>query len=425
MIGVPFVYFSMLFLVFYSRNRKIDLASYTALIYAVSSFFSILIDFYRLRGFDTLNYDISFEATFVYCSLLTLCIIPISLYSNAKIKYIEPIKNVRFLKGFAWLCAIYFVFNLLMSLSDIIFILTSDMGELRNLLYKDEFSAGWIGRLNPILRLPFALMNMLMGCPWIFMLLGFFSFFIQKLPVKYMLLFFIGSLSGPLSSIIGVDRSGMAYYLISLGASYLIFTPYMDKSQKRKITIALGILVAFIILYLTTLTNSRFEERDGGQLSGSIASLVSYFGQSFINFCYYYDTFKTPDPSLQLIFPFTYQYFIGTEHLGAVGIQEYLTLITGKFTGVFYTFLGHISLTAGNAVMIIYCLVLFIISILLLNRRRKSVINLKQLFFYYLFASVIFLGIFTHHYAHSSKTFSVIAFSFIISYLIKSEKKIY
>lgn len=423
MVGIPFIYFSILFVILYLKNNKIDIACYTVLIYAVSSFFSILIDFYRLRGFDTLNYDISFEATFVYCSLLTLCIIPISLYSNAKIKYIEPIKNVRFLKGFAWLCAIYFVFNLLMSISDIIFILTSDMGELRNLLYKDEFSAGWIGRLNPILRLPFALMNMLMGCPWIFMLLGFFSFFIQKLPVKYMLLFFIGSLSGPLSSIIGVDRSGMAYYLISLGASYLIFTPYMDKSQKRKITIASGILVAFIILYLTTLTNSRFEERDGGQLSGSIASLVSYFGQSFINFCYYYDTFKTPDPSLQLIFPFTYQYFIGTEHVGGTAMQEYLSLLSGKSLGVFYTFMGQILTTAGNISMIIYCFVIFVLSIILLNRKRTSITNLKQLFFYYLFGSICFLGLFGHYYGSSSHTFSVLIFSFIIPYLMKYNKQ--
>lgn len=423
MVGIPFIYFSILFVILYLKNNKIDIACYTVLIYAVSSFFSILIDFYRLRGFDTLNYDISFEATFVYCSLLTLCIIPISLYSNAKIKYIEPIKNVRFLKGFAWLCAIYFVFNLLMSISDIIFILTSDMGELRNLLYKDEFSAGWIGRLNPILRLPFALMNMLMGCPWIFMLLGFFSFFIQKLPVKYMLLFFIGSLSGPLSSIIGVDRSGMAYYLISLGASYLIFTPYMDKFQKRKITIASGILVAFIILYLTTLTNSRFEERDGGQLSGSIASLVSYFGQSFINFCYYYDTFKTPDPSLQLIFPFTYQYFIGTEHVGGTAMQEYLSLLSGKSLGVFYTFMGQILTTAGNISMIIYCFVIFVLSIILLNRKRTSITNLKQLFFYYLFGSICFLGLFGHYYGSSSHTFSVLIFSFIIPYLMKYNKQ--
>lgn len=423
MVSVPFIYFTILSVIFYLRNRKIDLACFTTIIYAVSGFFSILIDYSQLRGFDTKYYNISPYATFVYCALITLCVIPISIYSNAKIKCIEPIKKEKLLKRLAWLFAIYFIFNLLMSLSDIIFILTSDMGELRGLLYKDEFSAGWLGRLNPIIRLPFSFMNMLMGCPWIFMLLGFFSFFIQKLPVKYMLLFFIGSLSGPLNSIIGVDRSGMAYYLISLGACYLIFAPYMDKSHKRKITIALGILVAFIILYLTTLTNSRFEESDGGQLSGSIASLVSYLGQSFINFCYYYDTFSTPDPSLQVIFPFTYQYFIGTEHVGTVGLQKYLTLITGKSTGVFYTFMGHISITTGNVIMVIYCLSLFIISIILLKRRRNSVINLKQLFFYFLFASIYFLGLFAHFYGSSLSTFPVVIFSFIIPYLMKYNKQ--
>ena len=422
MVAVPIIYFTILSFILYFRHKKIDFACYTTIIYAVSGFFSILIDFYKLRGFDTCNYKISFGATFTYCFLLTLLLIPITIYSNARIKEIQQIRNEKLLKGVAWLFGLYFIFYAIMSFSSIMSVLQGDMGELRSNLYRGESSISWMGKLNPVARLPLSFMNMLLGCPWIPMLLAFYSYFVQKLPIKYIILFFLGSLLGPLSSIIGVDRSGMAYYLISLGACFLLFSPYMLKSQKRKLTIVLVGLVALILLYLTTLTNSRFEDSGDGQLGGSIASLISYFGQSFINFCYYFDTFTTPDPTLQLIFPFTYEYIIGTKHVGAVGLQEYYTLLTGKFTGVFYTFIGHIIISAGQLVTLLCIIVLFIIAINMLKRKKLSIINLRQLFFYYLFSSILFLGIFTHYYANSNKTFSVVAFIIILPYLNKKFK---
>jgi len=215
----------------------------------------------------------------------------------------------------------------------------------------------------------------------------------------------------------------MAYWLISLGACFLMFAPFMKPSQKRKLSIVLGALVALVLLYLTTLTNSRFEETDGGKLSGSVASLISYFGQTFINFCYYFDNFENPNPSLQLIFPFTYSYFIGDSFASSVAFQQYLSLITGKSLGVFYAFIGHLSTTAGNTAMVIYCLAITLLSMALLRSRNKTICNLKQLLLYVTFSSIMFLGLFGHYYASPNKTFSVVTFLVIAHYLMKPSKK--
>ena len=427
MVAVPFFYFLILFLILYSRVRKIDLACYTVLIYLVSAFFSILVDFYGLRSFDTQYYNISFGATFTYCALLTLTLIPIALYSNSRIKVIQPIKNEKLLRIIAWAVAVYFVFFFLMSLSSIIQVLSGDMNELRNEIYRGEASDGWMARLSPMVRLPLSLINMVLGCPWILMMLAFFCIVIQKMPLKFGVFFFMGSLLGPVNSIMGVDRSGIAYWLISLGACFLVFAPFMKKSQVRKVSVALGVLVAFALLYLTTLTESRFEDSDGGKLSGSISSLVYYFGQTFIHFCYYFDNFETPYPSLQIVFPFICTYFIGGAFQNSVSLQAYLTLVTGKQLGVFYAFIGHISTTAGNTAMVIYCFAIFVVSLLLLRRKNKHVCNLKQLILYMTFSSMLFLGLFAHYYSSPTKTFSVVAFLVISHYLMKipSEKKKY
>lgn len=92
MVTVPFIYFTILLLLVYRRNgRRFDLVCYIISIFAVSAFFSILLDAFELRSIDTLNYKISGEATFAYCGLITMCLWPFIRYSNLSIKQIKPL----------------------------------------------------------------------------------------------------------------------------------------------------------------------------------------------------------------------------------------------------------------------------------------------------------------------------------------------
>lgn len=102
MVSIPFIYFTLLFIYHMRKTRwQFDIASFILAIYALSAFFSILIDMFDLRSIDTYAYKISFSATFAYCGLISLCTYPFMSYSNFKIKRIEPIRNNGVLKFFA------------------------------------------------------------------------------------------------------------------------------------------------------------------------------------------------------------------------------------------------------------------------------------------------------------------------------------
>ena len=424
MIAVPFIYFSLLTWFFYVRNKQFNLPVFTCLIYAVSSFFAILIDIFDSRYPDTVDYDISFFAGFVYCALLTFCMIPIQMYAN-RIQTIEPVQKTRLLKGLAYVAGIYGVFFILMSMSQVILMLTSDMGEMRANQYAGEGLDGFMASWPRVIRLPFSLLNMIFGCPWICIFLAFFCLVIQKLPAHYSVMYILGSLMGPISGIIGADRSNIAYWMLSLAACYVFFRPYMSVSLKRKFVIAASVLVVLFGLYLAAMTVSRFEDRDAGdgRVEGIQGRRNSYFGHSYSNFCYFFDTFETPCPTLEALFPFTYNNILGIGEGGGVPLQKMLTDRTNVFLGVFYTFLGQIATTAGNGIAIAFCIVFVAFSVFYIKRCVKpSGSNLLGIYAYMACATVVYLGLFGHYYASAGHTFSLIAFwiiTTIMCYKIK------
>ena len=76
---------------------------------------------------------------------------------------------------------------------------------------------------------------------------------------------------------------------------------------------------------------------------GSQGGVISYLGQPFINFTYFFDTLELPETRMNVVFPFICDYILG---IGApiTAIQKYLSLSTGKTLWVFYAFYGHIYL---------------------------------------------------------------------------------
>ena len=95
---IPLVYFGCLSVFIYQRNKQIDIAFISSLIFAVSGLFSVLIDINGYRSYDTSNYDISVVPAALYCILLTLCILPLAKCSNFNRIQIKPARNVKLIK---------------------------------------------------------------------------------------------------------------------------------------------------------------------------------------------------------------------------------------------------------------------------------------------------------------------------------------
>lgn len=414
MVIVPFVYFSFLIYFLLKRNRgKFDIACYILSVFAVSGLFSMLMVYLDMEPREFGSYQVSFVATFFYCGLITLCTYPFIKYSNLKIGTIRPVKNVQLLKILAIVFFVFFVFDTLMNFRILYNILTGDFGEYRVQHYKGDDEVTWVASYPYIVRVIVQYLHFIVGSPWVLTFLAFFVILIQNMPYRYGLMFFVASLIGIVGNLLSAGRSDIIYWLISVGACFVFFSPYISKNQWKKIGLVLiPFVLVFVGLFLMT-TMSKFEgHEEVGNLDAGSTSIIAYAGQPFLYFCFFFDKFTCPLPSLEAIFPYTY-YLTGNGHTGIVALQEAISAKSPYELGVFYTFIGQIAVTSSNVVAIIYCICVTLLSSVFICRTKRRAITMNQAYFYMLFASVLFLGLFSHYYAILTKTFSVIAFSFI------------
>lgn len=417
MIFIPFLFFSSILFGLLYKRRRFDLAAYIASLYSLISFFAILVEYYDLRYMDCRNYEISFEATLAYCLLLFSFLLPIIHYTSKSFFYLNPVENTSFLKLFSILSVVFFGVTLLGSFTTLMNVLNGDMNALRHAVYLGEAEAAWFASYPFVIREPIIVGNLIFGAFWVLQFLGFFSLLIQKIEIKYSVFYFIASLLGPLWGILAIDRSKVTYWIIAFFANYFFFSLFMTERQKKTMKVCGFILICVLLVYLSAMTNSRFEERYyGSGISGSAGSVISYLGQPFIHFAFFYDSFSNPKSTLALIFPFIHKYVLGTFGSG-VEVQQNLTSIFNLQFGVFYTFLGQILISAGKIVMIAYCLIMSLSAFFLFNPDYISRDSLWKQYLFMAYSSIMFLGLFVHYYANSTGTFSVVFFLIFFKFL--------
>lgn len=414
MIIVPFLYFSLLsFFLYRKKGKKIDLSVIITAMFAVSGFFSILIDMFELRNPDAIRYKISVGATVSYCLLLSLCIFPIAKYSHLSFSKLKPVPNGDVLRVLAFVSIIWLIVTIVFGWSSFMRLLNSDMAEARAEVYQGlaKHTINVPTVISPIM----ALLNVAFGCSWIFIFLAFFSRYVQRLPIIFFWMFLLVSLSGPFNGVIGADRSKVTYWIISAVGIFILFRPFLQNAERKKLMRIGSTIFSILVVYLVMMTIARFGERDyGSDVSGSEGGVISYLGQSFIYFCLYFDTYDPPFANLGILFPFTGRYLFGME-TGAIVIQEQMSLLTGYTCGVFYTYIGHVIMGAGRIVAIIFCIVYNLFSLLLLpSVTKKNEVSISSIYLYFSIASVQLLGLFVHYYTSPYITFSLFFFYFFL-----------
>lgn len=418
MVLVPFIYFTSLILYLYNKNgKKYDIACYIFSIFAVSAFFSILMVHLDMEPSVFGSYKVGIFSTITYCALITFCTYPFIKYSSLNIIDIKPLRNVKLLKVMAVFFFLFFLIDTAMNFKILYRVLSGDFGEIRAMYYKGDNEVRWVESYPYIIQIAVQYLHFLLGSPWILIFLAFFSFLIQKLPARYGVMFLASSLIGVEGNLLSAGRSDMIYWLIGVGACLVFFSPYISNKQWKKLRLGIYPLIVFFAVLMYTTTMSKFaSHKDVGDMDAGSASLIAYAGQPFLFFCFFFDKFQCPLPSLEAIFPYTY-FVLGKGHLGIVALQQDISDHSPYELGVFYTFIGQIAVTSSNFVAIIYCFCVTVLSTAFVSKTYKKIISLRHAFFYMLFASVLFLGLFSHYYAILTKTFSVIAFSFIFWYL--------
>ncbi|MDT0294045.1 oligosaccharide repeat unit polymerase [Mesonia ostreae] len=410
MVVLPFIYFTLL-LIFIYKRRGFNIGAYVVSIYSLTSFFALLMEISSLRPYVLKNYEIGVVPTVLYCFLLTLTIWPFYNFRGERILTIGLNKPKSFNK------IVYFYFGcfLLIVVSaagNIVQILKGDLGALRIAKSRGEAISEDVATGGPFHSV-MVLANSFGGFSIIMLLFYFYSICFLNKSKLFNTIILLSSMSIIIIGILGVDRSKSIYWLISYGLMLVIFWSHMTKRQHRKIFKITGIILGLIGSYFLMVTFSRFGEGE----NGSQDSIISYAGQSYIYFCYFFDNVDYGQFSLQRIFPWFYNLFIDNGINSTVELNSAILGKTGTYVGVFSTFIGDIMVASGKLAAIIYCFCLFIFSKKILHFKNKVYYQFYEMLFLFCLISIPMLGLFTHFYASHSRTIPFLFFIFYAFYL--------
>lgn len=404
MVAIPFIYFLFLFIYVLKKKKRFEISAYLISIYLVSAFFAILIDIFGYRSTDTINYQISILPTLVYCVLLTLVFYPFIKMKKINMDnyYNKEPKLFNFISYFYILIFLLFLFFSL-DIIKMIFI-DGDFGALRRMISLsegDELSI--FSKINPSFKFIFVVFGIFGSLSFVMLIFYFYSICFLKKPKWFNTLLLISSTTIVLNAIIGVDRSKVIYWLIVYGFCFIFFKDYLSKKSKKNLYIVSGILIAFFIFYFISVSNSRFGESDSGTSGG----MISYAGQSFINFCFFFDTHPYNGFTLQKALPLFYKLFVNDTFNSSVELNSLMSMQSGVEHGIFNTFIGDISMASSNFIGIIYVILYFFISNFIIKYFKKDFYYLLLIF---LLISIPMLGLFIHFYADFARMFVFIVF---------------
>ena len=415
MILVPFIYFILLMFVFWYKGKQFGVASYIALIYAISAFYSILIDWFGVYGEYgvTTKVPIHFLPTLTYCVLITISIWP--FYKLQKIKNLDiPLSRPILFTWLGYFFIFVFFITIFVFLDDIRSILNGDLSEVRAMIYDEdavETPTGWryVLELFPTIFSRFSPMILIMF---------FYSILKLNNSKLYNYLLFVASFTPVVAAILVAGRTQIIYWILIYGALYVFFRPFLDKSKKR--TVLLPVLVATGILgiYFMAVTASRWGE-------SSDSSMTAYLGQSFLNFSYFFDHYSCREISFQRIFPFTYHFVLG-QKFDLTDYRETIFAYSGENIGIFYSFLGDWLVDLGHGGMILLVIIYACVASLTLKQKRKGIMPFYQLMLWVLLLQVPLFGVFYYSFWRIDMSYYIlgtIVLYLIFRYSIKKEQE--
>lgn len=416
MIYIPFIYFSCLALWTYTRRHVVDMATICSLMFALSGFFSILVDADNLRYWDSVYYEITPTAAATYCGLLTLCILPMTRCDVMRHVHLQPMRRVKLLKWLAVYAMVWFLSSFVLGWDDMMRVLTGDMRAMKTAAYHGMSNETWMQNLPAFVRYAvFDPPNVLFSSHWTLLFVGLYSMMSPRLPFRYSCCFLIASLWGPVNAIIGLDRAAVSYWIMAAGVLWWIFRRHLPAGRLYKVNIIGMVALGLVVAYLAAMTIQRFGGSEHHQ--GSEGSMIVYLGQPYINFCCFFDTYRLPFQHFGILFPMT-SWWVFNLPSGGVPIQMMMTELSGMRTGVFYTFIGHIMIGIGQSwavgVTLAYALVSWLTMRSLGRKKSKSALTVYLFFF---ISSVVLLGPFAHFYAGGSRLISAVLMYFLVKRL--------
>jgi len=398
MIYLPFIYFGVLMLTNIRKNGIFNIGTYIVALYALISFMSIVLAQGGYYDWSVRDYPIQPYAPILYVILLSACIFPYLKKLPRLSPYIsrhgEKLLDILTVGYFVIFCIV-----LVVSLTRIQEIMTSNaLAEIRNEQYTGD-AVAFYDHLHGIPRYVCAICQILAPSANVMTLLTMYSIAFRKKSVLYNLMGITGSMTMLLIAVNIADRSNFVYWMLFMGLALFIFFPYLSRGKRIGVSAVVAAVLGLILVYFMAVTNDRFEDRADVAEGG----LISYAGQSFINFCNFIE-YVRPAYSLCEIFPLI------TMLTGGPGYFEVADTVQSDvslYIPVFSTFLEYFYSISGRVVMILFVVLYNRISVWLFRKVRKS-ITLGGLLRIWAGSLVLVLGLFGYYYSFANCTIALI-----------------
>ena len=331
---------------------------------------------------------------------------PMLHFDESQIQQLK-LPSKRVLNAFSNGIIILSLFSIFYYIPTVWYLLHGDLGALRNALYAGEEYVE-AGLLNTIASTSSSM--------YVFALLLFFIYLILGASKWRIILLFISSLSNVVHVLAYVGRDGVVFWIFAFLYLYLFFSPFLRKESKTKIKKIAIISGGILLVPFMLISIGRFQDN-----TGTLNSIVNYFGQPFIHGTLYFGLDNPPlDPGHS--FPLFYE-FTGRHMPEGTGMWEE----GGTMSWVFGTFLKSLNESLGGFWgLLIFCLASATVFVSTFGK-RISRISFSKLFIYILYFEVYSQGVFYfRQYTRGGNLFILLCFlmALMFNVLQKSWKPI-
>ena len=408
-----------LFIYLRQKHGGIDVSAFLTLLYAFMSFFAIIIE---IRGVYDINgvcerTPITFGAVFSYCALLTLSIVPFSRLRSTTLKNITITKTMLY-DVVSWGLIITFFLTLAMLFSDIYTALTSDLSEVRSMVYGDD-EGHHVSGLRWWLLLPNTLFSQFSPIAILFFYINVSQSRKSKL-FNYMLL--ASSITPILSAILIAGRTQIIYWLLSYLLCFFLFKNQMNAEQRRIVVRPFLVFAGAFVLFFASVTLARFTSNTLDSDTNTLNSVIAYTGQAFINYNNFFNHYICHQISFNRIMPVSH-YFVIDPGWTLKNYRAQIMSQTGMNIGVFYTFLGDLMVDLSKVGMTIFVLLFAGISTFLSRQEEDNSIPIYRMLLVQLLILIPLQGLFYYSFHRVDVGYYIIGtllLSFFFKYTFKT-----
>ena len=226
---------------------------------------------------ENYKYELSF-LPFIYLFLMLLLgLAPVTCYANRE--YVSIYHPSKFIINglilFYVLLAIINIPSILENIQTGLFLLlTDDDGGLD--LYREarDSNMGADGAVSNILSVFYNFLSPI--CIFLF----FYYLTLEKKNKLVLIMLILSLVVRVLDSVAHGQRTGPTMIAFTFLATFFMFRPFLTKKMKRGLIFTMGIGGLALLIPFMALTNSRFQNREGGSLEG----IVYYVGQAPLYF---------------------------------------------------------------------------------------------------------------------------------------------